>query len=400
MQIPIPTNAKYPYSQVEPSIAINSNNLNELIAGSVMNDYYYSKDGGQNWNSTSLKSKYGVNGDPVLMFDKFGSVYYFHLANYKKTQRLDRIVCQKSKSIEGFWNQGTFPKENGTKVQDKHQVSYNHKKNTFYLTWTQFDGYQSKNPLDSSIILFSKSNNGGNTWTNPKRISNSSGTCLDDDQTVEGAVSSIGINGEIYVIWVKDENIYFQVSYDDGETWLKNERIIQKIYGGWVQEVPGIYRCNGFPSLICDTSQSSNRGRLYLSWTDLRNGAENSDVFLSYSDNSGESWSTVQKVNQDFTKSSQFFSSMAIDQKNGNLYVVYMDRREQIDWNTDIFLSQSTDGGNSFEDIRISQKPFKPNPEIFFGDYLSIAAFNNKIRPIWPRMDERKITLWTAIIDY
>ena len=47
--------------------------------------------------SEQLKSKFGVNGDPVLIFDSTGCLYYFHLSNYPKTSRLDRIVCQTKK---------------------------------------------------------------------------------------------------------------------------------------------------------------------------------------------------------------------------------------------------------------------------------------------------------------
>ena len=55
--------------------------------------------------------------------------------------------------------------------------------------------------------------------------------------------------------------------------------------------------------------------------------------------------------------------------------------------------------GASYKEETISQKPFTPNNKVFFGDYLGIASVNGHIRPIWPRMDEGKITLWTAIID-
>ena len=36
----------------------------------------------------------------------------------------------------------------------------------------------------------------------------------------------------------------------------------------------------------------------------------------------------------------------------------------------------------------------------FFGDYLNISAVNNIVRPVWPRMDDGKISLWTALIDF
>ena len=64
-----------------------------------------------------------------------------------------------------------------------------------------------------------------------------------------------------------------------------------------------------------------------------------------------------------------------------------------------LWYATSTDGGKTFQEETISNLPFTPNDKVFFGDYLGISAVNGIVRPIWPRMDEGKITLWTAIID-
>ena len=68
-----------------------------------------------------------------------------------------------------------------------------------YVTWTQFDRYGSADPLDSSIILFSRSLYAGQSWSTPIRINKVAGDCIDSDNTVEGAVPAVGPNGEIYV---------------------------------------------------------------------------------------------------------------------------------------------------------------------------------------------------------
>jgi hypothetical protein len=83
----------------------------------------------------------------------------------------------------------------------------------------------------------------------------------------------------------------------------------------------------------------------------------------------------------------------------GDLHFVYYDRRRFKDNRTDVIWATSTDGGASFKEKRISTQPFVPNPMVFFGDYLGIAAYDGRIRPIWPRMDNSKITLWVALID-
>jgi Neuraminidase (sialidase) len=387
------------YQVSEPSIAINPTNTNELAAGSILDNYHFSKDGGKTWTSRKIDSKYGVWGDPVLTFDRSGKVYYFHLANYKKTSWIDRIVCQVAPTVDAEFSDGTFPKPNGSKAQDKHWVALHPKNNTLAITWTQFDKYDSKEQKDSSHIMFSRSIDQGQTWSNPLRINKYGGDCIDNDNTVEGAVPSYGPNGELFVAWSGPKGLVFQKSLDGGTTWLSEEKLIAEHPGGWTIDVPGINRCNGLPVLICDQSNGPHRGTLYLNWADQRNGANDTDIWLMKSTDQGETWSAPIRVNQDAAGKHQFFTWITIDQTNGNLHFVYLDRRKYSDNKTDVIWCTSKDGGKSFQEKCISDKPFLPKKEVFYGDYLTIAAHNGVIRPIWPRMDKGKMTLWTALID-
>lgn len=397
IQIP-PVAVQYPYNECEPSIAINPRNPNEITAGTVLQGYHISSDGGHTWKSSALKSPYGVYGDPVLQYDQTGRLYYFHLSDYNKTSHLDRIVCQVS-DRPGKFSKGSFPKPNGTKVQDKHWVVIDPKTNVLYMTWTQFDAYDSADPKDTSIIVFSKSTDRGLSWTDPIRISKYGGDCLDGDNTVEGAVPALGPNGEIFVCWTGPRGIMFQKSTDGGLTWLNEERKLADHVGGWDIQIPGIYRANGFPFLMSDMSGGPHNGTLYLNWCDQRNGADNTDVWLIKSTDAGQTWSEPIQVNQDKDPRHQFLTSLAIDQVRGDLHFVYYDRRRFKDNRTDVVWATSKDGGQTFQEQRISNQPFVPNPMVFFGDYLGIAAHNGRIRPIWPRMDNNKITLWVALID-
>jgi hypothetical protein len=62
-------------------------------------------------------------------------------------------------------------------------------------------------------------------------------------------------------------------------------------------------------------------------------------------------------------------------------------------------MAVSKDGGETFENFIISESPFIPNPNVFFGDYTGISAHNNIVRPIWTRLDEFNLSVWTAIMD-
>lgn len=398
VKLPLPKKAKYYYSQVEPSIFINPNNTNEIIAGSVMNDYYYSTDGGQTWRSKSIKSrKNGVNGDPCMLIDTQGNYYYFHLSNIKGQHLVGGMVCERSKTIKGRFNKEGHTLING-KYHDKQWVALNPKNNHIYMTWTQFDDYDSKDTNKRSNILFSKSSDNGMTWSYPIDISKFSGDCQDNDLTAEGAVPTVGPNGEIYVVWSRDSKIYFNYSLDEGKTWLDEEVEIAIQKKGWVLDIPGIYRCNGLPITICDISNSKYKGTVYVNWGDQRNGEDDTDIWLKKSTDGGKTWSKDIKVNQDDSKHHQFLSWMTIDQTNGNLYVIYYDRRNRNDTHTEVYLSVSKNGGETFKDYKISQSAFKPNHKVFFGDYTNISVHNGVIRPIWTSLNDFKISLYTALI--
>lgn len=399
VQLPLPKKANYYYSQVEPSIYINPNKPNEIIAGSVMNDYYYSKDGGVSWKAKSIKSrKNGVNGDPCMLIDNKGNYYYFHLSNIDGETLVGGIVCERSKTIKGRFNREGHTLNNG-KFHDKEWVATNAENDHIYMTWTQFDEYDSKDPLKRSNILFSKSLDFGKTWSDPVDISKFSGDCLDDDFTAEGAVPTVGPNGEIYVCWARDSKLYFNFSLDEGKTWLEEEVLIGAQMEGWAIDIPGIYRCNGMPVTSCDISNSKYRGSIYVNWADQRNGKQNTDIWIKKSSDGGKTWSEDIRVNTDASNRHQFLTWMTVDQSNGYLYIVYYDRRNHMDNHTDVYLSVSKDGGETFKDYKISENPFLPNPKIFFGDYTNISARDGVVRPIWTHLDGTKISLFIALVQ-
>jgi hypothetical protein len=90
---------------------------------------------------------------------------------------------------------------------------------------------------------------------------------------------------------------------------------------------------------------------------------------------------------------------MDIDQTSGNMWFVYHDRRNHKDTGTDVYVAVSKDGGLSFTESKISESPFYPDPEIFFGDYNNIAAHGNVVRPVWTRLDDKNLSVRTSIVD-
>jgi hypothetical protein len=380
----------------ETSIYINPKNTKQMIAGANLNSYYFSYDGGLTWNRNPMNSTLGVWGDTA------GYLYFFHLSYPSQTTWLDQIVCQRSTNNGLSWSDGSGMGKNDPKQQDKEWAIVNPETNEIYVTWTQFDNYGSTNPDKKSNILFSKSSDQGLTWSTALQINEIPGNCLDSDSTVEGAVPAVGPNGEIYTAWAGPVGLIFDRSLDDGQTWLDHDIFVSDIPGGWDYTVPGIYRSNGLPITCCDISNGPNRGNIYINWTDERsnNGLnQDVDVWMVKSTDGGNTWSTPKRVNDDGPGKQQFLTWMTVDQVTGYIWFVFYDRRNYSDTRTDVYMAVSKDGGETFENFKVSESPFIPNSNVFFGDYTGISAHNNIVRPIWTRLDDFSLSAWTAILD-
>lgn len=389
----------------EPTICINPANKMNIAAGAIMDAYYWSEDGGHTWKNGKLTSSYGVFGDPVITADPQGNFYYAHLSDPEGKQwggekLLDRIVVQKSTDGGKTWSNGAFCGENHPKDQDKHWLGVDPKSGAIYCTWTEFDKYESKDIAnDHSRILFSKSTDGGLTWSKGLKINQSDGDCSDDDFTTEGAVPVVGPNGEIYVAWAWNSAIWFDKSTDGGKTWLAEDIRVTDQPGGWTFDVLGISRCNGLPVTDCDRSNGPHRGTIYVNWCDHRSGEDDPDVWIAKSKDSGATWSKPIRVNNDKKGHDQFLTWMTIDQTTGYVYCVFYDRRNYPDKQTDVYLAVSKDGGETFTNMKISESPFDPSKWVFFGDYNHISAHDGMVRPIWTRLQNGVLSVWTAIID-
>jgi len=385
----------------EPSVTINLKDTKNIVAASILDNIYYTLDGGLTWVKTKVTSADGVYGDPVLVSDDKGTIYSFHLSDptgegWTNDKSLDHIVCHISKDGGKTWEEGSPVGHNPPKDQDKPWVTVDSKGNVF-VAWTQFDKYNSSDSSCQSNILISASSN-GKKWSKPVQLSQIPGNCLDDDNTAEGAVPAVGPDGKIFVAWSNQNKIFLDRSFDGGGIWLENDVAIGNQPGGWDFKIPGHDRCNGMPVLMVDKGKGTYRGCLYIVWADQRNGENDTDVWFMRSNTYGDHWSSPMKIGEDKSGKHQYLPWMAVDEVTGYIYIVYYDRSAYDDNQTDVYLAYSSDSGANFKSVKISETSFTPVDTNFFGDYTNIAAHNGIITPIWARMDDGKTSVWTAVI--
>ncbi|NPA43706.1 MAG: glycosyl hydrolase, partial [Chlorobi bacterium] len=71
------SHAMRPVNASEPHIHINRARPHNIVGGSILDNVYHSDDGGRTWHHRRLESPFGVYGDPVIVSDPGGSIYYF-----------------------------------------------------------------------------------------------------------------------------------------------------------------------------------------------------------------------------------------------------------------------------------------------------------------------------------
>src|SRR5262249_36770599 len=188
---------------------------------------------------------------------------------------------------------------------------------------------------------------------------------------------------------------------DDGGVKFGKNKVLSEIHGGWDFPLKGLGRCNGLPVTCVDVSQGKDRGSVYVTLIDSRNG--DPDVLLIASRHGGQTGSQPLRVNDDpkGNGKDQFFTWMAVDPVDGSVNIAFYDRRETEDSKTGVTLARSVDGGRSFVNYKVNQDPFACEPKTFFGDYLGVDAYGGRVVVLYHHFVEaKKCAISSAAYDF
>ena len=255
-----------------------------------------------------------------------------------------------------------------------------------YVTWTAFGQTTGGIP-----IVFSRSTDGGNTFSTPIQVTPSGGFGL-----TQGSAPAVGPNGEVYVAWFQAgcngissiPFIYVAKSVDGGQTFGLPVPVapLQALgFGAGYScftiggTLTGNFRVNSFPRI----DVNPKNGHVYIVFgSHSVPSADSGDAFFTESTDGGQTWSIPLKVNDDRTSNDQFFPAVAVNGQ-GVIQVIWYDRRR--DPNNlliDVYSATSTNDGASFHSNQrvttVSSPPavgFDPliNPT-YMGDYIDVKA--------------------------
>ncbi|MGH9691572.1 MAG: sialidase family protein [Candidatus Acidiferrales bacterium] len=375
----------------EPSVAINPQNPKQILtAFQVPASVAYSEDAGENWQlaTATAPTDYKASGDVSVAYDILGHAFLCYIA-------FDKLGTAKywahgatrngvfiRRSLDGgkTWDTSAIPVDAqpthaDMPFEDKpYLVADNNPDSPYagslYVGWTEFS-------LTKSVILFSRSKDGGIDWSAPYEISTHEGLPRDDNGDVEGFAAAAGPNGGLYAVWSDGDSIVLAASQDGGITFSPSRPILSVAPSYF--KLTGVERSDGFPQIAVDP----HSGRLFVTWSDYRNG--DVDVFCSTSSDRGDTWSAAVRVNNDalHNGADQFLQWLAIDPADGSADVIFYDRRNDPENRRAIVvLARSTDSGRSFANYSWETDAFDPG-DAFIGDYTGIAASNGRVYGAW-----------------
>ncbi len=399
--------------QSETFVSLDPNRARVLAAGSneifrLPMRGYASSDGGKSWTGVDLPlpPPIGANGvdfgsDPTLAFDTQGNTFYGYIVVYfGNGTGINGTSVAVARSTDGgrsYPFARFFGFEGGENhFNDKPMITVDTNltspfRDNVYLAWDAASG----GSIGGGIRVGASSDHGASFTV----------TRADDPQGPGRSIGSspfVGPNGELYVAWndYSANEIVFNRSFDAGAHWEAPVTISSKTIPFDIG-IPAISerRALVYPACDSDRSEGLERGRLYCSWMDL--GPRGTDIFVSYSDDRGSSWSAPTPVTDRLGFAVDRFNHwLSVDPVTGDVNVAFYDTRNDTTgfrYATDYYFTQSKDGGQSWRtpNTRVSTASSNehdcnglfPCPAINYGnqygDYEGLVSYGGSSHAIW-----------------
>lgn len=371
-------------AEAEFHTAINPTDSNNIVVvtmrgfDEVENSYfsiYYTIDFGETWELSDFQGMHDghvATGDPVIAFNSEGALTLVHLV----VTEGDSILTILSESLD---------------KGETWELKYIYEKGSYSdKPWITIDRSESS-PYRGNIYV-------------PTVVDAVNLLALDADYSMiyEKNVPSgnhipcvvTNNDGDIFVsnmLWSSPLEMYVH-KYTDGGATLEHSTFVAT-FPDFTFNLDNISnRFQPSPYIAIDNSNGPFSGRLYMSYT----ASEQIDlnyfnVFLTYSDDDGQTWSEPKIVHSDKSNFiQQFYSSIYVNDQ-GVLLLDWYDRSnyDNSNLNTDFFLGISYDGGENFTEVQLNSESmdFAIAADAGFGfgigEYHQLVATNHTAISFW-----------------
>lgn len=228
-----------------------------------------------------------------------------------------------------------------------------------------------------------------------------------------GYLPRIGPQGELYVAyWAYGTGVMLQRSFDEGQTLSDPIEIATRMDVWGLTEstrFPGRFRVPPLSYLAVDP----NDGTLYAVYFDttaLVAGQANVDLYLTRSEDQGDTWTTPQVINGDGDPpGDQLFPWLEVG-ANGRLHLLFLDSRhtvqddDDVNGFFDVYYATSDDHGESWTEVRLTPGPFNsadadwPGFEQFLGDFMGLTVADDHAVAVYPSTQDGDLDIFARTI--
>ena len=401
-----------PVIQTEPVISVNPLDHQILFASAVTinvgagffsEGVYVSTDAGNTWSGSdtckgSLITNHG--GDPGVVITESGRFIISHLGDL-----IPGTYTHYSDDLGLSWSNAATVTENRTGDKGTMSLDYSNQssfKGRIYLGWVDIT-------INPSTVFSSYSTDHGVSWTSPQIVNpNPPLRCI-------GGSTTTANDGTVYITWSGitlqtpfiEDYAGFAKSNNGGVNWAVQQNIFDM--NGISGNLPSKenIKVNGLPQVEVDNSGGPRDGWIYIVTTekDISPAGSDPDILLHRSTDGGSTWSSGIRVNQDALNNGkiQYFPYMQVDAQGG-IDILFLDDRNTTSDSTEVFLTRSLDGGNTWKEFSLKNSRFKPKPIVGAGtsrqgDHIALLAVDNKLYAMWMADYTGMYKIWASIFD-
>lgn len=424
-------------------IAVGANDYGMTpVFGDAWLGFYVSADGGATWFNTMVPgfpsdtSAAGVaspllgldgSGDPVVRFDAAGNLYVagiafnrdfdqqdlandtvVYVAKYSYTPGSPGGTSTQNSAANppnftyafttivdrgavGFALPAPAPFGFAGKFDDKEWMAIDTNPGSpcfgnVYYSFTKFTGVAGAFP-----IVFSRSTDGGVTFSEPKPVSQKG---KDGTVSTQGSNIAVASDGTVYVSYrtfATNADPIFKVQVVRSTNCGKHfgKPVTAATFSPMPRQAAGLTFRTPTESWVA--VDDTNPSTVYVAYMALAGTPANADIFVARSTDGGATWGTPAKVNDDSTRKHQFWPTIAVS--NGALHVAWYDFRDSptpgdptmTNDDLNVYYASSNTTGVAYpafsHNVKVTDTPHQPNCLMFgggtvgfHGDYIELDA--------------------------